>query len=91
MEDASVQRDVSSDRMTASIVSGQAVSQCAQKIQRIERKIAEVTKVDQRGFLKPLSEGEHESVRELLRDRCYLLNALFAATLNGDRTFLPSQ
>ena len=50
------------------------------KIQRIERKIAEVTKVDQEGFLKPLSEGEHESVRELLRDRCYLLNALFAAT-----------
>jgi len=50
------------------------------KIQRIERKIAEVTKVNKDGFLKPLSGAEQEFVRGLLIDRYYLLNALFAAT-----------
>lgn len=50
------------------------------KIQRIERKIVEITKVDQDGFLKPLSEAKQESVRELLFERYYLLNALFATT-----------
>ena len=50
------------------------------KIQRIERKIAEVTKVDLDGFLRPLSDIEQESVRELLINRYYLLNTLFAAT-----------
>ena len=50
------------------------------KIQRIERKIVEVTKVDQDGFLKRLSVIEQESVQELLFKRRSLLNTLFAAT-----------
>ncbi|WP_297928041.1 hypothetical protein [uncultured Coprobacter sp.] len=51
------------------------------KIQRIERKIVEITEVDKDGFLKSLSRIEQESVRELLFERYKLLNALFAATL----------
>lgn len=39
-------------------------------------KIAEVTKVNKDGFLKPLSGAEQEFVRGLLIDRYYLLNAL---------------